>query len=188
MTTTTPGTWLTPERDALAVDRILDAAGELFAERGVATVGMAEIAAAAGCSRATLYRYFPNRLELRAAFVHRAARRLGAEVAAKVDGVPDPERRLEKAVLAAVAGVRSDPTMAAWFVEDSAGIASGMAQASEVIGALAASFLGDAADRRTRDAAAWVVRVVVSLLVMPAADAAEERRLVRRYLVPAVVS
>ncbi|HPY25671.1 MAG TPA: helix-turn-helix domain-containing protein, partial [Mycobacterium sp.] len=41
--------------------RILHAAGELFAERGVDAVEMQDIARAAGCSRATLYRYFENR-------------------------------------------------------------------------------------------------------------------------------
>ena len=37
---------------------ILDAAAALFAERGVNAVGMGEVARAAGCSRATLYRWF----------------------------------------------------------------------------------------------------------------------------------
>jgi len=41
-------------------DRILDAAGELFAARGVSAVEMTDIARAAGCSRATLYRYFED--------------------------------------------------------------------------------------------------------------------------------
>ena len=36
-----------------------------------ATVGMNEIAKAAGCSRATLYRYFENREALHTAYVHR---------------------------------------------------------------------------------------------------------------------
>lgn len=169
-------------------DRILDAAGELFAEHGVATVGMAEIAAAAGCSRATLYRAFENRHVLRLAFVQREARRLGVKVEAKVRRIDAPARRLEVAVLAAVAGVRSDPLLAAWFTEESAGVAGGIAAASEVIESLAAAFLGDGSDRRTRDAARWVVRVVVSLLTVPGADAAEERRLVRDFLVPSVLS
>ncbi|MFC7500779.1 helix-turn-helix domain-containing protein, partial [Nocardioides sp. GCM10030258] len=49
------------DRRAPAVERILDAAGGLFAERGVDVVAMSDIATAAGCSRATLYRYFPDR-------------------------------------------------------------------------------------------------------------------------------
>lgn len=169
-------------------DRILDAAGALFAERGVAAVGMSEIASAAGCSRASVYRAFENRAALRLAFVQREAERLGAKVAAKVSRMDDPARRLESAVLAAVGGVRSDPLLAAWFTEESAGTAGGVAAASDVIESLAAAFLGDASDRRTRDAAKWVVRVVVSLLTVPGADAAEERRLVRQFLVPSVLA
>ncbi|HJR25343.1 MAG TPA: TetR family transcriptional regulator, partial [Acidimicrobiales bacterium] len=86
----TLSTWLADERDALATDRILDAAGRLFAEHGVGAVGMADIASAAGCSRATVYRYFENRSSLQTAFVHREARRLGAAVAQQVRGVRSP--------------------------------------------------------------------------------------------------
>ena len=46
--------WLRAERATLAAEQILDAAGVLFAEHGVAAVGMADVAGAAGCSRATL--------------------------------------------------------------------------------------------------------------------------------------
>jgi len=168
-------------------DRILDAAGRLFAERGVGAVGMAEIAEAAGCSRATLYRSYENRHVLRLAFVQREAVRLGATIAATVSRVDDPARRLERAVLAAVEGVRSDPLLAAWFTDESAAIAGGLATMSDVIEGMAASFLGATPDRSTHDAAQWVVRAVVSLLTVPGTDAAEERRLVRHFLVPAVV-
>ena len=61
-----PGDWLAARRTEVAADRILDAAGELFAEQEAATVGMHEIASAAGCSRATLYRYVSPEGELRA--------------------------------------------------------------------------------------------------------------------------
>lgn len=65
-----PNTWAQSAR-ADAEERILDAASALFAERGVAAVGMDDIARAAGCSRATLYRYFANRELLRSAYVLR---------------------------------------------------------------------------------------------------------------------
>lgn len=186
-----PG-WLAPERDALAVDRLLDAAGEVFARDGVTGAGMGDIAAAAGCSRATLYRYFDGRHALRVAFVHREARRLGARVAAQVAGRRDPGQRLVDAVLAAVDGVRTTPTLAAWFSDASAGTATGLAGASEVIEALAAAFLdggdGPGVDDDTRERARWVVRVVVSLLTMPGPSAAAERRLLERFLLPVVLA
>jgi AcrR family transcriptional regulator len=182
--------WLAAERDALATDRLLDAAGELFAAQGVTAVGMAEIAAAAGCSRATLYRYFENRHQLRVAFVHREARRLGHAIADQVAGERDPSRRLVAAVAAAVAGVRSTPTLAAWFADASAATASGLAGSSEVIEAITAAFLGPTGgdDTDLHERARWVVRVVVSLLTMPGADAAEERHLIERFVAPVVLA
>ena len=180
-------TWLADERDALATDRILDAAGELFAAQGVGPVGMAEIAAAAGCSRATVYRYFENRHVLRIAFVHREARRLGADVADQVRGLRSPQRRLVEAIAAAVEGVRSTPALAAWFAEASAGTAAELAASSEVIESLAVAFLGGQVDADTRERARWIVRVVLSLLTVPGASPAEERRLVDRFVAPVVL-
>ena len=40
---------------------ILDAAEQLFLDRGLENIGMSDIAAAAGISRVSLYRYFPDR-------------------------------------------------------------------------------------------------------------------------------
>lgn len=190
MTTSSPR-WLTDEREALAFDRILDAAGELFAANGVTGVGMAEIATAAGCSRATLYRYFEDRHALRVAFVHREARRLGAAIATEVADVRDVGERLTAAVLAAVDGVRRTPTLAAWFAEASGATATALARSSAVIEGMTAAFLdggGAVPVDDTRDRARWVVRIVVSLLTMPGDDPAEERRLVERFLVPAVMA
>ena len=53
-----------------------DAAEELFTRHDPGSVGMNEIAKAAGCSRATLYRYFENREALYTAYVHRESYRL----------------------------------------------------------------------------------------------------------------
>ncbi len=72
--------WLAATRTEVAADRILDAAAELYTQRDPASIGMNEIARAAGCSRATLYRYFENREALRAAYVHREAYRLSREI------------------------------------------------------------------------------------------------------------
>ena len=94
-------------------------------------------------------------------------------------------------MIAALDGVRSTPTLAAWFGEASVGTASELAGASEVVEAMAAAFLGGAddevADADTRERARWLVRVVVSLLTMPAASRGAERRLVERFVVPVVL-
>ena len=174
--------WLGDERAQLAAQRILDAAAELFVEKGIAGVGMGEIAKAAGCSRATLYRYFADRGQLHIAFVHREALRVGELVAADLRGIDDPAVRLTTAVLSAVRQVRSAPTLAAWFREGDAGHSADLAQSSAVIEALGVSVAGDPA------AARWTLRVILSLLTMPGRDDADERAMVERFVVPAVVS
>jgi AcrR family transcriptional regulator len=173
-------TWLTEDRSRVAAERILDAAGELFARHGIGAVSMGDVARTAGCSRATLYRYFADRHELHLAYVHREARRVGELVAADVRRFRDPERRLAAAILAAVRRVRENPSLAAWFGAGDASATAELAQASPVIEALGLSLVDDPLAVR------WVVRVIVSLLVVPGRDEAEERVLVQRFVVPAL--
>lgn len=157
----------------MSPEEILDAAAGLFAEHGVNAVGMGEVARTAGCSRATLYRYFPDRRSLHVAFVHREARRIGALV---------PAGDLAEALLAAVREVRARPELLAWFSAADAGTTADLAQSSEVIEALGLTAAGDEA------AARWLVRVIVSLLIVPGRDDAEERALVERFVVPGLVA
>lgn len=180
--------WLDEERGALATTRILDAAAQVFAEKGVAATGMADVARAAGCSRATLYRYFDGRRALRSAFVNREARRIAASVARKVAHVEDQRERVVEAGLAAVAAVRRDATLVAWFTEGDVGTAAALARTSEVVNALAMQFVGDPDDGDVRMRSDWLVRVIVSLLAMPGTDAADERLIVERFVAPVVVA
>ena len=85
-----PNDWLAAHRTEAAADRILDAAEQLYTERDQASIGMNEIARAAGCSRATLYRYFENREALRTAYVHRETRRLSRAIKEQIGGIDDP--------------------------------------------------------------------------------------------------
>jgi AcrR family transcriptional regulator len=178
--------WLVGDHPAAAIERILDAAGQCFAERGVTRTTIGDIASAAGCSRPTIYRYFEDRDALRTAFVHREARRVGTGIAVGVDATADPATRLVDAVLAALEAVRGDPILAAWFNGEARSTATDLAASSQVIEAMTASFLGDPTDEDTRDRARWTVRIILSLLNHPGADQAEERRLLERYLAPVV--
>ena len=67
------GDWLAGGRVELAGERILDAVRALVIDKGAGTVGMAEVAETAGCSRATLYRYFATGRRLYVAFAGREA-------------------------------------------------------------------------------------------------------------------
>jgi AcrR family transcriptional regulator len=184
------GDWLAARRTEVAADRILDAAADLFAERDAAAVGMLEIAKAAGCSRATLYRYFENRDALYTAFVNREAYRLFRQLGDEISGVDDPGERLVAGISAAVRMVRGSPALASWFAMTEPPIGGEMAERSEVIKALTTAFVGslghddpDVVERRAR----WLVRVITSLLIFPGADEADERQMLHEFVVPVVV-
>lgn len=168
------------DRRTPAVERILDAAGALFATRGVEGVAMADIAAEAGCSRATLYRYFPDRPALQSAFVQREAVRVGGLVAADLDVSAPGADVVTTAVLSALRHVRDAPALAAWFSDRDAGRTADQALESEVITALGLTMAPDP------DAARWLVRAIVSLLTVPGRDAADEQRMVERFVAPVV--
>ena len=181
--------WLAARRSEVAADRILDAAGELFAEHDPGTVGMHEIARAAGCSRATLYRYFENREMLRTAYVHREAYALYHRVTKSINGIDDPRERLIAGVTTSIAMVRQSPALASWFTSTKAPLGGKIAEQSDVIKAMTAAFLislgpddADVVERRAR----WMVRVMTSLLIFPGRDEAEERAMLAEFLVPIV--
>jgi len=105
---------------------------------------------------------------------------VGGLVAADVAAVVDPDQRLAEAVLSALRHVRATPSLLAWFAAADAGTTAELAQASPVIETLGHTVVPDPL------AARWLVRVVVSLLSAPGRDAAEERELVERFVVPAL--
>jgi len=142
------GRALVREYNEIAAERILDVAARLFVERGVAAVGMGDVAKAVGCSRATLYRYFDGREALRGAYVHREARRIEQELAADAATIRDPAARVVESVLETLRRVRRDPALAAWFAPGDAGSASALAQSSGIIASMVATFLGDPDARR----------------------------------------
>ena len=97
---------------------------------------MGDVARAAGCSRATLYRYFADRHELHVAYVHREARRVGGARGRRRGPGPDPEPGSVAAVLSALRHVRETPSLAAWFAAATPAATAELAQSSPVIEAL----------------------------------------------------
>ncbi|MCH9642095.1 MAG: TetR/AcrR family transcriptional regulator [Actinomycetia bacterium] len=184
------GDWLAAGRNELAADRILDAAGELFGKKDAATAGMHEIASAAGCSRATLYRYFENRDALYTAYVHRESYRLFREMTDQLMSVVDPRERLIEGMLTSLRKVRESPALASWFATTQRPIGGEIAEQSDVVRALTEAFvisLGadepDLVERRAR----WLVRVMTSLLVFPGTDEADERSMLEDFVVPTML-
>ena len=185
-----PGDWLAARRTEVAADRILDAAGELFIKKEAATVGMHEIASAAGCSRATLYRYFENREALYTAYVHRESYRLYREMIEQINSVTDPRERLIEGMLASLRNVRESPALASWFATTQRPIGAEMAEQSEVIRALTEAFvisLGPDEPEVVAQRARWLVRVMTSLFLFPGHDETDERSMLEEFVVPMVV-
>lgn len=184
------GDWLAQRRTEVAADRILDAAGELFTRQEAATVGMHEIATAAGCSRATLYRYFENREALYTAYVHRESYRLYREMTEQVGALSDPRERLIEGMIASLRNVRESPALASWFATTQRPIGAEMAEESEVIKALTEAFvisLGPDDADLVAHRARWLVRVMTSLMLFPGHDEADERSMLEEFVVPIVL-
>jgi AcrR family transcriptional regulator len=162
-------------------DRLLDAAGELFAARGPRSVTMAQVADAAGVSRATLYRYFADRRELHLAFVHREARRIVARVLVDVARIDEPEARLVALVTASLRQVRGTPLLAGWIQSDSAALTASLVAGSDVIATLGLPVTGDDL------AARWLWRVIFALLLVPGSSVEEEREMIARFVAPLII-
>jgi AcrR family transcriptional regulator len=185
-----PRDWLAARRTEVAADRILDAAGELFTEKEAAAVGMHEIASAAGCSRATLYRYFENRDALYTAYVHRESYRLYREMTEQINSVVEPSERLIEGMLASLRNVRESPALASWFVTTQRPIGAEMAEQSEVINALTEAFvisLGPDEPELVAHRARWLVRVMTSLFLFPGHNDEDERAMLEEFVVPIVL-
>ncbi|MGH3643652.1 MAG: TetR/AcrR family transcriptional regulator [Mycobacterium sp.] len=179
--------WLAANRSDAAAQRILDAAEELFARHDPASVGMNDIAKASGCSRATLYRYFENRDALYTAYVHREAHRVFRELGEQVTGIGDPHTRLVEGIVAALRQVRESPALSSWFAPTQRPIGGEMAERSEVIKARTEAYLAALGVEDVERRARWLLRVMVSLLVFPGHDEAEERAMLEEFVLPTVM-
>jgi AcrR family transcriptional regulator len=179
--------WLAERRTEAAADRILDAADELFTRQEAASVGMNEIAKAAGCSRATLYRYFENRDVLYTAYVHREAHRVFQELGEQLDGTADPGKQLVDGVLASLRRVRESPALSSWFAPSQRPIGGEMAERSDVIRVRTEAYLAALGVDDVEQRARWLVRIMVSLLVFPGHDEADERALLEAFVLPTVM-
>jgi AcrR family transcriptional regulator len=81
-------------------EKILSAAGRLFAIRRFHEARMEDIAAAAGVGKGTLYRYFKDKEELYLALLDRAASGLNQHIDATLAAAGAPRSRLEAMVRA----------------------------------------------------------------------------------------
>jgi AcrR family transcriptional regulator len=190
-----------PASDADARERLLDAADECYARRGVARTRIDHIAEVAGVHRTTVYSYFPNKNALlSASFVRSAAAILATSKAHFLTDEPFVEQFV-KATLESLAATRTSPTMALLLgSSDSAGLTVHAAAVSEEWQGLARETLGPplmqaVADGYVRDDVPveailrWIWRVSFSLATEPGSpeDGGDEGVL-RAFVVASVMS
>ena len=186
--------WSRHTDEDVAVDALLDAAGRAFVEHGVAKASMVDVAREAGCSRATLYRYFANQSELHLAHVQRATLRIAAAMAASRTGATDvdPAADLVDRIVTGIAAVRADPILAVWFEPENLAVPLRVSQESDVLQSGAAAAIArlvpglpqDECERR----GAWLMRCIVSFLAMPAREVDDERDAIAAFVVPALLA
>src|ERR1700735_5551 len=80
--------------------QLLNAASEIFVDRGFHAAGMDEIAARAGGSKPVLYQHFSSKLELYLAVLHRQVDNLVSRVQGALRTTTDNRQRLRSAVQA----------------------------------------------------------------------------------------
>ncbi|MGI9603855.1 MAG: TetR/AcrR family transcriptional regulator [Acidimicrobiales bacterium] len=182
--------WQRHGSEAVAVDELLDAAGRAFAELGVAKATMIDVCRYAGCSRATLYRYFPNQAALHHAFVNRAALQIAARMAQARDTGGGPKTMADR-IIGGIQAVRSDPLLAVWFRPENVSVPMALSQDSELLAHMGAAFVGELSSATsTREAerrGGWLLRCIVALLAMPAADEVAERHMIEAFVLPVLI-
>ena len=97
----------TPASDEEAIDRILDAADEIIAQRGSA-MRIADVARSLGVTRQTVYRYFPGTEALLVATAMRSADGFLEQLAAHVRGETDPVSALVEGMAFAIEALGED--------------------------------------------------------------------------------
>jgi AcrR family transcriptional regulator len=192
--------WLNDERQELAVDRILEAARKVFARDGIRGARMGKIAEAAGCARATLYRYFPNKEVLLHAYMARVAQDFGDVLDEKLRNLRSLGDRLVEAVVVSVELIQEREDVAPFFSEEGLGLTAQLtsnaaAMRAQLVRRIESESSSDRIQGTLRkevsadDAAEWITRAILSFSVMPsnARSGASLRKYLKKMLIPALI-
>jgi AcrR family transcriptional regulator len=192
--------WLNEERQELAADRILEAAGRVFVRDGIRGARMGKIAEAAGCARATLYRYFPNKEALLHAYMVQVAKGFGEVLNDRLRGLRSLGDRLVEAVAVSVELIQEREDVAPFFSEEGLGLTAQLtSNAAAMREQLTRQIESESSSGRIQgrlkddvspaEAAEWVTRAIFSFSVLPveARSADELRKYLRKMIVPALV-
>jgi AcrR family transcriptional regulator len=174
--------------------RILDAAGRLLVDVGLADLEVDQVAELAGVGRSTVYRRFDGRNALLAATVAHEARRLLGALGDAVSGIEDAQEQVVAAFcaglrLARATGlaerIREEPLLLRLLTVDGGPV---LAAASAELAAVARTLDPTLDEDDAAATAELLVRLAISLVLTPASnldlddDVCEAT--VRRYVAP----
>jgi TetR/AcrR family fatty acid metabolism transcriptional regulator len=109
------------ERSVTRHEKILDAALDVFAERGYQQATVDEIASTARTSKGGIYFHFPGKDAIFLALLDRSASLLLSRVGERVAAEPDPIAKVDAALLALVQVFGSHRALARLFLVESRG-------------------------------------------------------------------
>jgi len=188
-------------RDATASParvRIVDGALSCIARQGVARITLDDVARAAGCSRATVYRVFPGGKDaVLGAVVDTEVSRFFSALAVRMGEAADLEDVLVAGMTEAATLISGHPALGNLLAHEPELVLSQLAfarmdQVLAVTCAFTTPFLGRWLDKaEAKRVAEWSARIVVSYLLCPAdgvdlTDAAQVRHLVRLFVLPGI--
>jgi len=194
-----------PSGTADARARLVDAAAVCIDRFGIAKTTLDDVAAEAHVSRATVYRYIPNRdvlvLDVMLRELERSYERSLHDFVDQLATTDDAAIAIVDAAAYLLATVRANPKLQLFLGSDDGGGASTVRGASAAFFAAVADDLRPyltaarnagvlRADAPLDDLAEWILRTIVSLLTVPGTRQRtpdEERDLLRTFLVPALL-
>jgi AcrR family transcriptional regulator len=180
--------------------RVVDATERYVERNGLSRIRIEEIAEEAGCSRATIYRYFADKDELVREVLIRRAQRIASKLSRRLGTIEDPAEMLVEGIARGVEEFRRDPYFESFYGPASAGTTTSIAGGSPAIRAVVAEAMAplfDLAEATGRlrpglsrdDLTEWIMLVTTALLVIPQPSLgtrADQERYLRTFLVPAV--
>ncbi len=178
--------------------RVVDGALSCIARQGVAKTTLDDVARAARCSRATVYRVFPGGKDaVLGAVVDTEVSRFFSALAVCMGEATDLEDVLVAGMTEAATRVTEHPALGYLLGREPELVLSQLAFARmdellAVTCAFTTPFLGRWLDQaESKRVAEWAARIVVSYLLCPAdgvdlTDAAHVRRLVRQFVLPGI--
>jgi AcrR family transcriptional regulator len=183
-----------PQRRA-ARRRLIEAAARCVERDGLPATSLSSVAAEAGVSRPTVYRYFADRHALLLATSLAAGRALGDELALHLRAFRDEPRRMPvEAMLFVLGEVPRSPLLTAMWsstVLDAALLADftrpdALAMARDALDELVKR--AGWSDAQADEGLEWMMRVLLSLLLSPEPKRSEPelRALLERRLLPAL--